>query len=144
MIRVLFVCTGNTCRSPMAMAVFNNSAKERGLEYSAKSCGLFADGSPISYNSKRALSDAGIELEHISTPVCEDLLREADYVFGITDKHAKSIISLFPEFTNKVYSFPLNVFDPYGGDISVYRECLNQIKTGVDSILKVLTEKENG
>ena len=63
--KIIFVCTGNTCRSPMAEALFNNRVKDSG-KFCASSCGLFADGSPISHNAKLVLEEVKIAEETFS------------------------------------------------------------------------------
>lgn len=139
--RILFVCTGNTCRSPMAMAVFNNAATVDGIDYIADSCGLYAESSPVSQEAKNALSDIGITLDYTSKQINEDLVKSADYIFGITRNHARSIIAMYPQYADKVYMFPEDISDPFGGNIDVYKTCLNEISDGVNEIIKKLTEK---
>ena len=126
----------------MAEAVFNSMATEKSIEFIADSCGLYADGtSYITENAKNALLEIGIECEHVSKPLSEKMLAEADYILGITNDHARAVISMFPQYSKKVYAFPLDITDPYGGDISVYKECLKQIQKGVDSIVNSLSEQ---
>lgn len=141
--KVLFVCTGNTCRSPMAQAVFNILVKDSGVELLADSCGLYADGSPISENSKKALFDAGIDFDYISKPISEKLVSEADYIFGITRNHGNAIITMFPDYADKVYAFPMDISDPFGGNLETYKACLTEISKGVHLIFNKLTETVN-
>ena len=140
---VLFVCTGNTCRSPMAEAIFNHLFD--GKNFSALSCGIYGDGvSPISTNAKMALAEMGIAHEHISTPITKDLIEKADFVIGMTANHAGNILSMFPEYSDKVYTMPKDICDPYGGSIDVYRDCRDEITECVKSIMNALTGEENG
>lgn len=142
---ILFVCTGNTCRSPMAMAIFNDMAKKEGLEWQSDSAGLFADGvSKISIGAFTALANNGILCDYTSKKLDNSLMEKADMVFGITENHASSIISLFPQYSDKVFAFPTDISDPYGQSVSVYESCLSEIEDGIKIIVKHLKGKENG
>ena len=135
--KILFVCTGNTCRSPMAMALFNKRADELSIDSEAFSRGLYADGSAISRNALKALSEVGItELCHFSATITEDDMKEADIVIGITSRHAAKLIADFPQYCDKVYAFPFDVSDPIGGDITVYRKTLKELQEGIDIIIR--------
>ena len=140
--KVLFVCTGNTCRSPMAEAIFNELSKSKN-DFHAKSCGIFADGvSPISDNAKAALAENGINSDHTSTPITEEHIQMADYVIGMTGNHANQLSYMFPQYKNKIYAMPKDIFDPYCGNIDVYRNCRNEIETCIKMLIDAL-EKEN-
>ena len=84
---VLFVCTGNTCRSPMAAALFNKIAVEKDLDVRIESAGLFAnDGEPASENAVAAMKDYGVDLsEHVSE---QELLGAQAYLGKITEEEA--------------------------------------------------------
>ena len=62
--RVLFVCTGNTCRSPMAQGLMNHLSNEKELAVQATSAGLAADGEPIAENALAALQELGIDMSY--------------------------------------------------------------------------------
>ena len=125
--RYLFVCTGNTCRSPMAEAVFNRLYGREGLF--AESCGISADGvSPVSEGAVRALEGIGIfGFQHISRPVTEELMEKADLIIGMTASHAARLIMAFPQYATRITAMPIEIEDPYGGDDEVYRICLSEI-----------------
>ena len=140
---VLFVCMGNTCRSPMAEALFNNQAQKAGLDYRAKSCGIYTkDGLPYAENSIKALSEQKIELCGSSTLITEEILSECDYVFGLTQEIGQAVICGFEKYANKVYRFPLDVPDPFGGDIFEYKKCMEKISEGIEEIIKTLGTKD--
>jgi protein-tyrosine-phosphatase len=103
--RILFVCTGNTCRSPMAEKLFKKIAAEKGMKVEAKSAGLFASvGSSASKHAAHILKQKGITEEHVSQMVTEDLLTWADLVVTMTESHKHTLIQQFPEFQEKVYT----------------------------------------
>ncbi len=134
---ILFVCTGNTCRSPMCAALFNALFSENRTVH-ADSCGLFADGSPISANAVSALMNRGITptgdndyRAHISKPVTEELMEQADMVVGITHRHAMELMFRYPAYATKIHVMPLDIADPYGGNLAAYEACLADIETSL-------------
>ena len=134
--KILFVCTGNTCRSPMAQEIFNDLAPEG---YKASSAGITAtDGRKISENSLAALKEIGLSCTHTSERLTEDHMKEYDIIVGITSDHARVITQLYPDYRDKIFAFPCDVSDPYGGDIVLYRRCRDKITEGVKSIIEAL------
>ncbi len=135
--KVLFVCTGNTCRSPMAEAVFN-SIVEKNKDFCAFSRGLFADGSPLSDNARAVLKENGIQFNHTSHLLTGNDIDCANIIFGMTRRHGQAVLDKFPNAAGKVFLMPSDIFDPYGADIEVYRKCFNQIKEAIEYILPTL------
>ena len=139
---ILFVCTGNTCRSPMAQAIFNKLAE--GKPFHAVSSGIYGDGiSPISENAKLALEENGIFFSHTSTPVSKALLDEADIVICMSESHAGTVSAMFPEYREKIFVMPKDISDPYGGNLAIYRECLKEIEECIKLVIASLTGDKN-
>ncbi len=133
---ILFVCTGNTCRSPMAQAIFNKYAPDG---YTSSSAGITASyGRPVSENSLIALCEIGLSCDHLSERLGERHLEEYDMIVGITADHARMIASLYPDFKDKIFTFPTDVSDPYGGDLVLYRRCRDKITDGIKKIIGAL------
>ena len=133
--RVLFVCTGNTCRSPMAAAIANHIAKERGEQgFLADSAGLFAsEGEPMSEGAHHALETLGIEVpQHTARNVSAALLADADTVVGLTASHAMQLMMRYPEAATKIVTLPMDIADPYGADDATYLACARQLMLCVE------------
>jgi len=155
---VCFVCTGNTCRSPMAAAVFNNMSlapevctmcdMEKLLNaknIKALSAGLAAFGEPISENAVKALEEAGIPSTpkndykgHISCGIELDVMQKCELVVGMSSSHAVRLMAMFPQFASKITCMPEDIPDPWGGSLEDYKECLAKISEGVGKIYESL------
>ena len=116
---ILFVCTGNTCRSPLAAAL----ARSRGVD--AQSAGLMAwPGSPATPEAVRAAYRHGADLTgHQAQPVTEALLRKAETVWVMTPSHEEALALRFPEYAAKVRVLEPSIPDPFGGDDAAYERC---------------------
>ena len=136
---VLFVCTGNTCRSPMAAALFNKIAMEKDLPVRIESAGLFAqEGEPASSEAIIAMKAYDIDLlGHHAQSINTELLEKSDLVLTMTRSH-KMVLEQYLE--DKVYTLlefaglDGDIPDPYGGDLDEYKECAEVI---YNALLKV-------
>ncbi|TGB01612.1 low molecular weight protein arginine phosphatase [Halobacillus salinus] len=98
---ILFVCTGNTCRSPMAEAIL----KSKWPEEKVRSAGVFAgEGEPMAANSDVVLRENGFSLDHQTTQVREELLEWADLILTMTDRHKQALALQFPHHEDKYFT----------------------------------------
>ena len=129
---ILFVCTGNTCRSPMATA-YLNSKNIKGIK--AFSRGLAADGSTASENSVSVMAEKGIDISsHISKPITAFDFKRADKIVCLSSSH-KNILMQFAE-EEKLCILGNGISDPFGADIDTYRACRDEIFAAVDQMLE--------
>ncbi len=137
-VKICFVCTGNTCRSPMAAAVVNSKSRETGTY--AISAGIAAiEGEPISENAVAALEAAGIISDgdnryalHTSRQITQEIVEECDLIVGITVRHAMALIGAFPEYAKRITAMQSDISDPFGGTVDDYKRCLDDIQAALE------------
>src|SRR5213596_475189 len=152
---ILFVCTGNVCRSPMAEGLFRQAVKGRG-DFCVLSAGVGAiDGQPPSAYAVQALRELGIDIsQQRSRMLTAELVSQADYIFGMTHGHVDAINLLYPQAVEKTFLlrefddtldvFEKDISDPIGGSLEVYLECRDQIEQGLASMLKFIDQTFGG
>jgi RpiB/LacA/LacB family sugar-phosphate isomerase len=148
---ILFICTGNICRSPMAEALFRRATEGRG-DFRVLSAGLGAvDGQPPTAHSVTAMRELGVDISaQRSRALTANLLQQADYVFGMTHSHVDTIGLLYPaaaeksfllcEFDESLDPFEKDIGDPIGSSYDVYVHCREQIEQGIASLLKYMEQ----
>ncbi len=141
--KVLFVCTGNTCRSPLAEVWFNKCAADRGaMDLSACSAGICAvNGEEASYHSRCVADENNLDLEGFrSQMLTRELLKTADLIVGMTDGHCRRIVAFAPDAaakTHRLLEFADGgeVSDPYGGTLADYRRCFESMRKAVEKLV---------
>lgn len=148
--KIYFICTGNTCRSPMAEAILKNK-KLKNVE--VRSAGIYAlEGGQMSENSSIILDQENIEHQHLSRQINSEDVSWADLILTMTSAHKGMVIQIFEEayektYTLKEYATPYSaqdVFDPFGGDIVLYKQTFEELKRAIDELEeKIVMEEKN-
>lgn len=137
---ITFVCTGNTCRSPMAEGIFNSIINERNLkDFSCESCGIYAyPGDEVTPEAVEAVKKYGADISsHRSRAFSRYIIDNTDLFVCMTASHAAAVKTIAPNKKTVV----LGVSDPYGGNAAVYDACAAQIKASLDILTDLLTVK---
>jgi len=148
---ILFICTGNVCRSPMAEGLFRAAVRGRG-QFRVLSAGLGAlDGQAPTPHSVRAMRELGIDISgQRSRMLTADLVRQADYIFGMTHSHVETIALMYPQMAEKAFlvrefdetlePYEKDISDPIGGSYQVYLNTRDQIEQGIASLLHFMEQ----
>ena len=144
---ILFVCSGNTCRSAMAAAIMDKIAQERDLNVRIESAGVFAyDGEGASANAVEALKKYDIDLSyHRSKSVSEDLLKQCDLILTMTGAH-KQVLE--PAAGDKTFTLSEyvgrtgDISDPYGGGLETYEKTAEELYELLIKLADKLSEEK--
>lgn len=146
---ILFICTGNTCRSPMAQYLMEKLIVQAGLEgeISVRSAGLSAlEGDAMSQGAQTALLRRGAPLidAHAAQRVTNEHVNTADLVLTMTQSHKRALLDVFPTHKEKIWTLleyadmrrSLDIEDPYGQEDDVYERTAQQIEEACAIILQ--------
>ena len=149
--KIMFICTGNICRSAMAHWLLEKKAKDEGRDdIEVYSCGVYAQEGDIStYEAKKVMKDEyGIDMEkHRATHIRNSNIQEMDLILCATISHKIAVLDMYPELEGKVFTMKeyakynreyhdsINIKDPWGYDIETYRSCVAEIEECIDKLL---------
>jgi protein arginine phosphatase len=139
---ILFVCTGNLCRSPMARGLLRQHLVEEGLDglYQVASAGVWAtDGSPASDNAVAVMAERGIDIsDHIAHTITSEDMAVADLILVMGREHTQMLRNTWLQYAWKIHLLSemvgkrQDIQDPYGGPIEQYRVCADIIASIID------------
>lgn len=149
---VMFICTGNICRSAMAHWLFNKKLRDLGIKnVEVYSCGIYAENGDIStYEARKVMEEYDVDLNnHRAMNIRNSKIKEMDLILCATEGHKVAVIDIYPELRGKVFTMKeyvnysrefhddINIKDPWGYDIDTYRSCASEI----DECLNLLINK---
>lgn len=144
---IYFICTGNTCRSPMAEAILRS--KEI-ANMTVKSAGIYAtNGDRVARNAKTLIEEAGMPYTSVSRAVTNEDIEWADVILTMTETHREILVATFPEVHGKVFTLKgyvrpdldEDVHDPFGGDLETYRYTFGELSTTIEALERKLMEE---
>lgn len=141
--KILFICAGNTCRSPMAEMILKHKLKGKGIEAEVSSAGLQVFGnSGINVNTRAVLLENGIEITDFnSREVNSGMIDSADYAFCMTANHKKMLRNYHNVYTLGEFIGIDGIADPFGCEIEVYRETYRALDEVCDRIVELIDWK---
>ena len=151
--KIMFICTGNICRSAMAEWLLKQKLKDKKIEnIEVYSSGIYAqDGELSTWEARRVMMDEySIDMsKHRATNIVNSKIKEMDLILCATSRHKRDVLRIYSELEGKVltmkeyvgydreYHDKIDIKDPWGYDIETYRSCVAEI----DECLELLLEK---
>ncbi len=151
--KIMFICTGNICRSAMAEAMLKKLAKQKNKEIEVYSAGTTAyTGDVCTENAIQVMDEYGIDIrKHRATNIKESKIEEMDLILCATTSHKQMVNYLYPNLKEKVYTIKeyaekndinkstnINISDPWGFSTEVYRKCAKEIEENLEKIIDII------
>lgn len=144
----MYICTGNICRSAMAHKLLEKKLKDNNISnVEVYSCGVFAeDGDTSTYAAKEVMKEYDVDMStHRATHISNSNIKDMDLILCATTSHKYSVLQMYPELGEKVFTMKeyvseenckdLDIKDPWGYDVEIYRFCANEIENCIDKLL---------
>lgn len=145
---IYLICTGNTCRSPMAEAIL----RSRGIDnVVVRSAGIYAqDGQQISSHAITLIEEADMPHTRWSRAISSEDLEWADVVLTMTEAHKMSLLFRYPTMEQKTFTLKNfvnfgageDVYDPFGGNLETYRQTFDELSRIIDVLEQKLMEQQ--
>ena len=145
--KILFVCTGNTCRSCMAEAIFNEKCNIEDLKAFSAGLSVVIDSVASKHSSKLVLDNLKFDIsERKAVQITEAVINEADLILTMTNRRVDLVKVYFPKSIDKVFSLNSyvgiegDIVDPFGGDMELYRKTYEMLDNSINLLLVKLKE----
>lgn len=136
--RIVFICTGNTCRSPMAEMLFRAHGGEEKTGLRAESAGIFTqDGMQASGHAQTVAANRGGDLSaHKSRQITDEIVENAAYLVCMTAAHYDAMLERFPYAEDKLFMLAdMDIADPFGGGLKIYEETADEINEAIVALI---------
>ena len=145
--KIMFICTGNICRSAMAEWLLKKRIKEEDIKVEVYSCGVYAENGDIpTYEGLYVMKEYGIDMSsHRATNIRNSNIEDMDVILCATKRHKDVVIYMYPELKDKVYTMKeyagfnkndLDIQDPWGYGLDVYKKCIKEIEECIENYLE--------
>ncbi len=144
MMNIYFICTGNTCRSPMAEAILKTMDLPN---VQVRSAGIYAlEGGEMSENAKTILATEKIAADHVSKQLSMQDVEWADLILTMTTAHKNTILATYPSAHSKTYTLKeyvapyssKDISDPFGGNLVRYKQTFDELNNYIEELRSVL------
>lgn len=155
--KIMFICTGNICRSAMAHGLFVKKLIDTKIDnIEVYSSGIYASiGDIPTYEARRVMEEYGVDIKHHrATNIRYSDIEKMDLILCATSSHKNEVISMYPNLKDKVYTMKeyvnysreyhdsINIKDPWGYDIDTYRSCAAEIDECLDLLIEKILNKK--
>lgn len=148
--KIMFICTGNICRSAMADWLFKKKLEQNNItNIEVYSSGIYAiDGDVSPYEAIEVMEEYGVELKkHRAINIRRSNIKDMDIILCMTLSHKRDLLYMYPELKEKIYTLKeyvkddkngIEIKDPWGYDIVTYRFCAAEIDACLDKLIEIV------